>query len=162
MPVDERTSQRLGEELIRMVKVLVSARQQAPRPHPHVDYAHFPVLYNLASGPRRVSDLAGCVHADVSTVSRQVTHLVDHGLVTKSPDPRDGRVQILALTDSGREALATFSAARGRWLSTAMQDWTEQDAQQLLASVSRFADTLEAAKSSSVDRSTEPSVSASS
>src|SRR5512144_700406 len=99
MAIDDRTTQCLGDELVRLVKVLISMRQHAPATHPHVDHTHFPVLFNLAAEPRRVSDLAWCVHADVSTVSRQVSHLVDHGLVAKSPDPHDGRVQILSLTD---------------------------------------------------------------
>ena len=93
-----------------------------------------------------MSDLAGCVHADVSTVSRQVSHLVDHGLVAKSPDPHDGRVQVLSLTDEGRRAIAEITAARGRWLRAVLADWSQQDAQQLLGHVTRFADSLESAK----------------
>ncbi|MGB8384268.1 MAG: MarR family winged helix-turn-helix transcriptional regulator [Dermatophilaceae bacterium] len=146
MSIDERTTQCLGDELVRLVKVLISMRQLAPAPHTHVDHTHFPVLFNLAAEPRRVSDLAGCVHADVSTVSRQVSHLVDHGLVAKAPDPHDGRVQILSLTDEGRRAIAAITAARGRWLRSVLADWSQPDAQQLLGHVTRFADSLESAK----------------
>jgi DNA-binding MarR family transcriptional regulator len=146
MPIDDSTTQRLGDELVRLVKVLISMRQYAPGPHPQVDHTHFPVLFNLAVEPRRVSDLAGCVHADVSTVSRQVSHLVDQGLVDKSPDPRDGRVQILSLTDEGRRTITEITAARGRWLRTVLADWSQPDAQQLLAQITRFADALESAK----------------
>jgi DNA-binding MarR family transcriptional regulator len=144
--VDEGTTARLGDELVRLVKVLVSMRQHAPSPHPNVDHTHFPVLFHLAAEPRRVSDLAGCVYADVSTVSRQVTHLVDLGLVDKSPDPRDGRVQILRLTDTGRTAIAEITAVRGRWLGMVMADWSQPDARQLLGLLSHLADSLESAK----------------
>lgn len=150
MTVDESTSARLGDELVRMVKVLVSMRQHAPVPHPSVDQTHFPVLFNLAAEPKRVSDLAGHVHADVSTVSRQVSHLVDLGLVAKSPDPHDGRVQILRLTDNGRQAIAEISAARARWLRVVLADWSQRDAHQFLDLVTRFADSLESAKSTLV------------
>jgi DNA-binding MarR family transcriptional regulator len=143
---DESTTARLGDELVRMVKVLVSMRQHAPMPHPGVDQTHFPVLFNLAQEPRRVSDLAGCVHADVSTVSRQVSHLVDLGLVAKSPAPHDGRVQMLQLTDTGRQAIAEITAARARWLGVVLADWPQRDAQQFLDLVVRFADSLETAK----------------
>ncbi|MGV1007910.1 MAG: MarR family winged helix-turn-helix transcriptional regulator [Dermatophilaceae bacterium] len=144
--LDERTTQCLGDELVRLVKVLIAMRQHAATSHPHVDHSHFPVLFNLAAEPRRVSDLAGCVHADVSTVSRQVSHLVDHGLVAKAPDPRDGRVQILSLTDEGRQAIAEITAARGRWLRAVLADWSQPDAQQLLVHITHFADSLESAK----------------
>lgn len=150
MSIDELTTQSLGDELVRLVKVLISMRQHAPTPHPYVDHTHFPVLFNLAAEPRRVSDLAGCVHADVSTVSRQVSHLVDHGLVAKSPDPHDGRVQILSLTDEGRNAIVEITAARGRWLRSVLADWSQQDAQELLSHVTRFADSLESAKTALV------------
>ena len=49
MSIDERTTQCLGDELVRLVKVLISMRQHAPAPHPHVDHTHFPVLFNLAA-----------------------------------------------------------------------------------------------------------------
>src|SRR4051794_35740785 len=39
----------------------------------------------------RVSALAEVLHSDVSTVSRQVSTLVDLGFVRRGPDPDDGR-----------------------------------------------------------------------
>lgn len=140
------TTTELGEQLIRLVKVLVAMRQYAPAPHPAVDAAHYPTLFNLAKEPKRVSDLAGCIHADVSTVSRQVSHLVKHGLAAKIPDPDDGRAHQVTLTDEGRAAIERITAARGAWLSAVLADWTEADVAALLAAVTRFADSLEAAK----------------
>lgn len=149
----EQTAQRLGAELIRMVKVIVSMREYAPSAHPGVDFTHYPVLFALAREPQRVSDLAGCVHADVSTVSRQVSHLVEHGLVAKSTDPQDGRAHRLVLTDAGRTAIATVTSARGRWLQTVMADWSESDSAQFVRDVCRFADSLERAKAALTRRS---------
>ena len=55
--------------------------------------------------PLRVSALAEVVHSDVSTVSRQVSTLVDLGFVIRGPDPDDGRAQALTLTDEGTALL---------------------------------------------------------
>ena len=87
MAISHDTAAQLSHELVRLMKLFQSLRQHAPRLHPGVDTASYPILFNLHDGPRRVSDLAGCVHSDVSTVSRQVSGLVTHGLVEKVPGP---------------------------------------------------------------------------
>ena len=113
MAISHDTATHLSHELVRLMKLFQSLRQHAPRLHPGVDTASYPILFNLQDGPRRVSDLAGCVHSDVSTVSRQVSGLVTHALVEKVPDPQDGRAQVLSLTPSGRDlARATAGPAR--------------------------------------------------
>ncbi len=153
MELTDRTTESLGAELIRLVKLFVSMREHAPAPYPGVDHTHFPVLVALARDPQRVSDLAGCVHADVSTVSRQVSHLVERGLVTRTADPQDGRVHHLHLTETGRFALDQITATRGQWLRRVMHDWTDVDAAAFVGQIRRFADDLEDAKSALRPRS---------
>ncbi len=144
----------LGEQLIRMMKLLVSLREHAPAPLPGVDNTHYPVLFQLAREPQRVSDLAGCVHADVSTVSRQVSHLVQHGLAVKIPDPGDGRAHRVTLTPDGHSAIVRITDTRAAWLSQVMADWTEPDAREFVRLISRFTDDLEAAKAGLESRAT--------
>lgn len=139
----------LGAELVRLVKVLVAMREHAPSAHPGVDATHYPVLFNLGQGPRRVSDLAGCVHADVSTVSRQVSHLVQHGLLAKLPDAEDGRAHRVSLTDEGRATIDRIVDMRSAWLAEVLADWTEAEAADLVTHLRRFADSLESAKARS-------------
>lgn len=135
----------LGAELVRLVKLLVAMRQHAPTTHGAIDTTHYPVLFALANGPLRISDLAGCAHSDVSTVSRQVSFLVQHHLLAKVPDPADGRAHRVSLTDEGRAAIDQALAARGQWLSAIMTGWSDEDARQFLHQVSRFTASLEAA-----------------
>ena len=78
----------LGDDLVRVVKLLHHVRQQSPRQHPQVDPMAYPLLFNLKVAPMRVSALAEVLHSDVSTVSRQVSTLVDLGFVERGPDPR--------------------------------------------------------------------------
>ena len=106
----------LGDDLVRVVKLLHHVRQQPPRQHPQVDPMAYPLLFNLKVAPLRVSALAEVLHSDVSTVSRQVSTLVDLGFVERGPDPHDGRAQALSLTAEGSRLLTAIREDRDRWL----------------------------------------------
>jgi DNA-binding MarR family transcriptional regulator len=114
-----------------------------------VDTAAYPVLFNLAAEPRRVSVLAECVHSDVSTVSRQVTTLVGHGLVEKLSDPDDGRAQVVRLSEEGESLLTEIQQQRNAWFADLMQDWTQAEADVFATHLERFVTSLEAAREAS-------------
>jgi DNA-binding MarR family transcriptional regulator len=70
-------------------------------------YAVFTTLRD--EGPLTVGDLSkrlGISHAAVSQVR---TALESEGLIRGSADPRDGRRQVLSLTDRGRESAARLA-----------------------------------------------------
>ena len=147
MPPDSASSPptpTLGDHLIRVVKLLHTVRQQAPRQHPQVDPMAYPLLFNLRGRPMRVSALAEAVHSDVSTVSRQVSTLVDLGFVRRGPDPDDRRAQALALTDAGSELLGAIRQDRDRWLRGLLADWSSEDVASFSAHLQHFASDLEA------------------
>ena len=133
----------LGDDLIRVVKLLHTVRQQAPRSHPQVDPMAYPILFNLKAG-LRVSALADAIHSDVSTVSRQVSTLVELGFVRRGPDPHDGRAQALALTDEGDALLVSIREGRDRWLQGLLADWPADDITSFSAHLRHFASDLEA------------------
>ncbi len=133
----------LGDHLIRVVKLLNAHRHQAPRQHPGVDPAAYPLLFALVSGPMRLSELADRIHSDVSTVSRQVTHFVDLGLIQRAPDPTDGRAQQLGLTDEALTLLTTVQDSREQWMSRLLAGWSAVDKAAFTTLTARFADALE-------------------
>lgn len=132
----------LGFELIRLVKLLQSLKQTY-RIHPTVETTAFPMLFSLMDGPRRVSNLAECVHSDTSTISRQVSTLAAEGLVEKGTDPQDGRVQMVSLTASGKELLDRVRADRAVLFRTLLHEWSAEDIGDFTAYVHRFARDLE-------------------
>ena len=134
----------LGDDLIRVVKLLHHVRQQAPRQHPQVDPMAYPLLFNLKVAPLRVSALAEVLHSDVSTVSRQVSTLVDLGFVARGPDPDDRRAQALSLTDEGSDLLTAIRSDRDRWLTGLLADWSDDDVTAFSAHLRHFASDLEA------------------
>lgn len=133
-----------GDHLMRSIKLLHLVRQHAPRAHPQVDPMSYPLMFTLWARERRLSDLAEAIHLDTSTVSRQVSHLVDLGMVRRSPDPDDGRAQLLALTDDGVDLLLRLRSSRDTWLATLLDDWADDDMARFTTYLERFADALEA------------------
>ncbi|AUY52712.1 MarR family transcriptional regulator [Streptomyces sp. CB01881] len=87
------------------------------------------------AGAMRVSDLADCLHVDVSTVSLQLRPLKAGNLVGRRTDPADGRSGLIAITPDGRRVLERVRAARCELLAEAF-------AQALPGELGRAADVL--------------------
>lgn len=141
--LDRETAERVSVGLIRLMKLLQAMRQHAPRIHPAVDATAYPILFNLAAEPRRVSVLAEVVHSDVSTVSRQVSTLEGHGLVDKVSDPADGRAQVVQLSDEGKTLLDGIRQQRTEWFRELMGEWTPEEASAFAGYLERFGADLE-------------------
>ena len=132
-----------GDALVRCVKLMGTVKQRAPRVHPSIDPVSYPMMFNLRDEPRRVSEIADRVHLDISTVSRQVSALVGHGLIAKVADPSDGRAQMLTLTDAGRETLVHLRERRNSWLDEVVSNWSDADLATFDTLLTRFADDVE-------------------
>ena len=131
--------------LLRVQKLLVAAKHSAPRLEDGVDVTAYPVLFVVAgAGTVRISELATTLHNDVSTVSRQVSSLVTHGLLEKSPDASDGRAWVVSLTDHGRAALGRIQASRATWFQGLLADWDGRIAAEFVDRLRELGDALDA------------------
>jgi DNA-binding MarR family transcriptional regulator len=146
MAISLETASQLSTELVRVMKLFQSLRQNAPKLHPGVEPASYPILFNLVGEPRRVSLLADCVHSDVSTVSRQVTLLVSHGLLDKVADPLDGRAFMVSLSAEGEALVERLKASRGEWFRLMLHDWEPAEAEAFGDYLERFATSFEASR----------------
>lgn len=130
--------------LLRVQKLLLAARTTAPRAHPGVDAAAYPVLFAIAGGEGiRISDLAAALHNDASTVSRHVSALVAHGLVAKAADPADGRVQSVSLTETGWETLRKLRRTRALWFQRLLADWDADETEEFVRHLRALGDALD-------------------
>jgi DNA-binding MarR family transcriptional regulator len=143
MAISLETATRLNIDLVRVIKIFHSMRQQAPKVHPGVEPASYPILFNLVQEPQRVSLLAEHVYSDVSTVSRQVSTLVSHGLLEKVTDPHDGRACMVSLSAEGAALVERLKASRGEWFRHLLQDWEPADAAAFGDYLERFATSVE-------------------
>ena len=79
------------------------------------------------------TDLAGrerISHQAVATAARELEEL---GLVSRSPDPTDGRRMLLTITEQGRGRLGTELAAGQDWLLRAVTDHLDAEERAALA-----------------------------
>jgi DNA-binding MarR family transcriptional regulator len=116
--------------------------------HPDLDGAAYGLLALLQdTGPLRPSDLVTRLGLDKSTVSRQISNLVDLGLVDRAADPVDGRAQVLTPSAEGAARLARIrEVRRARWEAD-LGDWPAEDVArlgELLARLNRLGEAREA------------------
>lgn len=93
-------------------------------------------------GPQRSSVLADAAHVDPSTISRQVTHLVDLGLVQRRADPEDGRATLLVATERGVAVHAQVQERRERAYAAMVADWPPDDVRRLAHLLGRLNDSF--------------------
>src|SRR6516165_5563726 len=66
------------------------------------------------NGPSRLTALAAREGVTQPAMTQLITRLADAGLVCREPDPDDGRVVRVTITDAGRATLAGRGAVRAR------------------------------------------------
>ncbi|MBC3760384.1 MarR family winged helix-turn-helix transcriptional regulator [Quadrisphaera oryzae] len=89
-------------------------------------------------GPVRVSEVAEALGLDLSTVSRQVGHLRQQGLVESAPDAADGRSQRLTATEAGLDVLRAERHRMVDRLNERLTDWDDAELDQLIVLLDRL------------------------
>jgi DNA-binding MarR family transcriptional regulator len=130
-----------AEEAVLMATIRVGRRMRQRLPGEDLDFSLIPLLKALAHrGELRLTDLAGVLDLDASTVSRHVRTLEERGLVARTTDPDDGRATRLALTDEGRERLEAGASRRRALIAELLEDWSPEDRETLRRLLTRLAD----------------------
>jgi MarR family transcriptional regulator, organic hydroperoxide resistance regulator len=141
-PLDDAVAYRINR-LARLLRHGFAAELQAWSGEELTPEQYF-ALYRLRqAGPLPMQALADPVLKDYPNITRVVAGLQKRGLVKRSKDKADGRVQLCTLTGKG-EALfdrlyPSVVAERGRLFA----DWSARDLSQLMSSLSRLERTLE-------------------
>jgi DNA-binding MarR family transcriptional regulator len=68
-------------------------------------------------GPATASELAAAEGVRPQSMAMSVSALAERDFVTRTPDPHDGRRQVVSLTAAGREFLESSRAAGEGWLA---------------------------------------------
>jgi DNA-binding MarR family transcriptional regulator len=73
-------------------------------------------------GASSASVLAGAEGVRPQSMATIVAALEQRGLIERTPDPEDGRRQLISLTESGRKRGESNRQVREEWLESAMQE----------------------------------------
>jgi DNA-binding MarR family transcriptional regulator len=118
MPLEELVTAALALEL-RETLGRVTRRLRA-EPGPSV--GRLAVLGRLErEGPLSMSDLAVLERVRQQSMARTVADLEGEGLISRRPDPTDGRRAFIEITAAGRDVLTATRAGRETWLTTVLE-----------------------------------------
>lgn len=88
-----------------------------------ITQAEYDVLLTVVRAPdmtARLRDITANSLTSQPSVSRLVERMVLRRLVTKAPDPEDGRGAIVTATEAGARAFRTVAASHGRSIAARM------------------------------------------
>ncbi|SNY49986.1 MarR family winged helix-turn-helix transcriptional regulator [Paractinoplanes atraurantiacus] len=87
-------------------------------------------------GPASSSALAAAEQVRPQSMAATIAAIEQAGLITRTPDPADGRKQLISLSDLGRERIGVSRQAREEWMARALaDDFTEDERQTIIAAL---------------------------
>lgn len=141
MAVQPDTAQELVDEMFlfgRALRTAIASAHDDPIPQGLVG-----VLFVLAArGECRQNELATELCITPSSLSRQISDLVDAGYIARQPDPEDRRAALVHVTEEGKAMLARSKQSRSARLREMLAAWDEAEAQSAIDSVRKLKATL--------------------
>jgi DNA-binding MarR family transcriptional regulator len=123
--------------MIRRIRRVIGERARAV--HPELQSSSYLMLsWLIEHGPQRASAMSEAFGIDKGAISRQVQHLVDLGLVDRSPDPQDGRATLVSASAAATGRLSAVIAERRRWIDERLGDWSDDDLEAYVALLRRY------------------------
>jgi DNA-binding MarR family transcriptional regulator len=125
----QATTAQLAHDLRETVGRVIRRLRAEPGP----PFGQLAVLGRLdREGPASISDLAAADRMRPQSMAQTVRDLEEAGLVSRRPDPADGRRSFVELTAAGLETLQTTRAQREDWLTRTLDRELDADQRQLL------------------------------
>ena len=107
--------------------------------HPELQPSSYLMLSWLVDhGPRRASEIVEAFGIDKGAISRQVQHLVDLGLIDRSPDPADGRATLVSATPDAAERVRAVLEERHQRFDERLSDWSDDELSDVVALLGRY------------------------
>ncbi|MBZ5737795.1 MarR family winged helix-turn-helix transcriptional regulator [Nocardioides mangrovi] len=129
--------------MIRRVRRVIAERARAV--HPELQGSTYLMLSWLqVHGPVRASAMAEAFTIDKGAISRQVQHLMDLGLVDRTPDPDDGRASLVAVSEAARDRMEVVAAERRVWVDDRLADLDDAELATFVRLLGRYNVALDA------------------
>jgi DNA-binding MarR family transcriptional regulator len=128
----QSTTAQLAHDLRETVGRVIRRLRAEPGP----PFGQLAVLGRLdRAGPASISDLAAADRMRPQSMAQTVHDLEEAGLVSRRPDPTDGRRSFVELTPAGLETLQTTRAQREDWLTRTLDRELDADQREALREV---------------------------
>jgi DNA-binding MarR family transcriptional regulator len=115
------------------LRVVIGQLVRRLRAEHRFSLAHGAVLGRLdREGASSTSDLAAAERVRPQSMAQNVSELEADGLISRRPDPADGRRALLELTDEGRRILRADRQQREGWLASSIAGDLSAEEQQVL------------------------------
>lgn len=101
-----------------------------------ISQAEYDVMLTVTRSPEmtaRLRDITANMLISQPSVSRLVDRMVTNGLVTKCPDPDDGRGSLITATDAGARAFRAVALVHGRSIAERMSALDDDELRTLRA-----------------------------
>ena len=129
--------------MIRRIRRVIGERSRAV--HPDLQSSSYLMLSWLGQhGAQRSSAMADAFGIDKGAISRQVQHLVDLGLVDRTPDPEDGRATLVSASRTALRRLKAVTDDRRRFLDDRLGEWSESDLSEFVRLLGSYNQALDA------------------
>ncbi|ALG86881.1 hypothetical protein ACH46_13280 [Gordonia phthalatica] len=103
------------------------------------------ILKHLKRHDARLTELAECLTVSLPVASRAVGALETEGYVIRRTDPEDARASLLSLSSAGVDYICTRESQFIAHFAARLADWSDEDAAQAEAVLSRLRDPILAA-----------------
>ena len=140
MSVSRKTATALVQELFELHRVMARVLKASVSER-ELSVVQMSLLSHLATVPgRRAKDIGADSGLDASVISRQLSQLEKLRYIERTPDPEDGRAQLVRVTQQGRAAVAEHLEADTQRLIERLGALSEADAAQTRQGLNRLTD----------------------
>jgi DNA-binding MarR family transcriptional regulator len=133
-PHDHKDELRLWLRLFTCKEVIEGEVRRRLRDSFDVTLPRFDLMAQLyrAPKPMTLGELSQRMMVSNGNVTGLVDRLVDHGLLSRRPSPRDRRAQLVSLTTEGRRFFRAMARANGDWIADMLADLSSDEIETLL------------------------------
>jgi len=108
-----------------------------------VSLVHSHILHEVSRQHKpSIQQLADTLAVDITTCSRQVQALVDQGMLKKTPNPSDRRIQVLTLTDKGQQVSDNIDQEINQYLHEIFSQMTDYERDSVIRSIKLLNDCM--------------------